>query len=276
MRIDAHQHFWDYRQETYGWISDEMPEIKRSFGPLDLKPLLEDEKIDACVSVQARQSLEENEYLLGLADKHDFIKGVVGWVDLCSDRVEEDLIRYKKDKKMKGFRHVLQDETDDQFMLQNSFVRGVKKSFEYGYTYDILIYERQLSTTIKFLEAFDDQPFVLDHIAKPLIKEVKTKNWERGIQQLAQYENLYCKISGMVTEASWKAWQYEDFLPFLDVVVESFGVDRLMFGSDWPVCLLGSEGYGEMKSIVDRYFEAYSKQDQAKIFGENASKFYSL
>ncbi|MEM6800783.1 MAG: amidohydrolase family protein [Bacteroidota bacterium] len=276
MRIDAHQHFWDYSQENYGWISDEMPEIKRSFGPSDLKPLLESEKIDGCISVQARQSLEENEYLLGLAEKHDFIKGVVGWVDLCSDRVEEDLLRYKSHRKMKGFRHVLQDEPHDNFMLQDSFIRGVKKSFEYGYTYDILIFERQLKPTIKFLESFDNQSFVLDHLAKPLIKEVKTHNWEAGIRQLAQYENLYCKISGMVTEADWKKWKYEDFLPFLDVVVESFGIDRIMFGSDWPVCLLGSEGYTEMKAIIDRYFEAYSEEDKAKVYGGNAVKFYSL
>ena len=276
MRIDAHQHFWNYSPDEYGWISDQMPEIRKSFGPLDLKPLLEEQSIDGCVSVQARQSLEENEYLLELAEKHEFIKGVVGWVDLRSDRVEEELARYRAFPKMKGFRHVLQDEPDHNFMLQDSFVRGVKKSFTYGYTYDILIFETQLPSAIRFLEQFDTQPFVLDHIAKPMISVGKTRNWEEGIRELAQYEQLYCKVSGMVTEAKLKQWTYEDFLPFLDVIVDAFGVDRIMFGSDWPVCLVGSENYGLMKGIVDRYFEAYKEEDKAKIFGGNAISFYKL
>ncbi|MEM8888439.1 MAG: amidohydrolase family protein [Bacteroidota bacterium] len=276
MRIDAHQHFWNYSPHAYGWISEDMPEIRRSFGPQDLKPLLEKQGIDGCVSVQARQSLEENEYLLGLAEKQEFIKGVVGWVDLRSDRVEEELERYRAFPKMKGFRHVLQDEPDHNFMLQDSFVRGVKKSFAYGYTYDILIFETQLPSTLRFLEHFDTQAFVLDHMAKPMISVGKTRNWEEGIRELAQYEQLYCKVSGMVTEAKLKQWTYEDFLPFLDVIVDAFGVDRIMFGSDWPVCLLGSENYGEMKGIVDRYFEAYTEEDQAKIFGGNAVSYYKL
>ncbi|MEL6250436.1 MAG: amidohydrolase family protein [Bacteroidota bacterium] len=276
MRIDAHQHFWNYSQDAYGWISNEMPEIRKSFGPDQLQPLLEENDLDACVSVQARQSIEENEYLLSLAGKYDFIKGVVGWVDLRSDKIEEDLKKYQVFPKMKGFRHVLQDEPDDNFMLQNAFVNGVKKSFEYGYTYDILIYETQLPSTVKFLEHFDSQAFVLDHIAKPMIKVGKTRNWEKGIRTLAQYKQLYCKISGMVTEAKLKQWKYEDFLPFLDIIVDTFGVDRIMFGSDWPVCLLGSESYGEMKGIIDRYFQNYTEEDRAKIFGGNAISFYKL
>ena len=276
MRIDAHQHFWNYSPDEYGWISEQMPEIRRSFGPQDLKPLLDEQAMDGCISVQARQRLEENEYLLGLAEKQEFIKGVVGWVNLRSDRVEEELEKYKAFPKMKGFRHVLQDEPDQNFMLQESFVRGVKKSFTYGYTYDILIYERQLHPTLKFLDHFDSQPFVLDHIAKPSMHIGRTRNWEAGIRKLAQYENLYCKVSGMVTEASWKKWKYEDFVPFLDFIVDAFGVDRIMFGSDWPVCLLGSESYAEMKGIVDRYFQGYKEADKAKIFGGNAISFYKL
>lgn len=276
MRVDSHQHFWNYSPTEYGWISHEMPEIRKSFGPEDLQTLLDEQGIDACVSVQARQSLEENDYLIGLAEKHEFIKGLVGWVDLRSEKVEEELERYKAFPKMKGFRHVLQDEPDDQFMLQDSFIRGVKKCFEYGYSYDILIFEKQLPATLKFLEYFDSQAFVLDHIAKPMMNGGPTKNWEAGIQELAQYEHLYCKISGMVTEADWKQWKYEDFLPFLDVIVDSFGIDRIMFGSDWPVCLLGSASYGETKGIVDHYFQGYTDEDKAKIFGGNAISYYKL
>jgi len=276
MRMDAHQHFWDYSPQAYGWISENMPEIRRTFSPNDLKPVLEKNNIGACISVQARQSIAENNYLLGLAEQHDFIKGVVGWVDFRSDQVDKSLESYMENPWMKGFRHVIQDEPDDEFIIQKDFIKGVKRCQQYGYTYDILIFEKHLSATAQFLEHFDGQAFVLDHIGKPLIGTVLTQNWEEGIRRIAQYKNLHCKVSGMVTEANWKKWRYEDFVPFLDIIVDAFGVDRIMFGSDWPVCLLGAEDYGQVLGIIERYFHSYSEEDQAKIFGLNARKFYNI
>lgn len=205
MRIDAHHHFWNYSPEEYGWISENMPEIRKSFSPEDLKPVLEKSQIDGCVSVQARQSLDENAYLLDLASKNDFIKGVVGWVDLRDEGVEKVLESYTGNPKMKGFRHVIQGEPDDNFIIQKDFIRGVKLCHSFGYTYDILIFEKHLKPTAKFLTHFDDQPFVLDHIAKPLIASVLTQNWENGIREVAQYRNLYAKFPEWLRKLTGKA-----------------------------------------------------------------------
>ena len=273
--IDAHQHFWKFDPVRDNWITDEMSVIQRDFFPNDLKPLLSKNKIQGCVAVQADQSEAENLFLLSLADQHDFIKGVVGWIDLQADHLEEMLEPYAEQKKLKGFRHVLQGEKQRDFMLRPAFVNGIRKLNHFGYTYDILIFPDQLKFTEELLKQFPNQPFVIDHIAKPYIKDKKIDEWERDMKVLAHYENVYCKISGMVTEADWKNWKHEDFKPYLDVVVESFGIKRIMYGSDWPVCLVAAS-YDKMFNIVKDYFSTFSSAEQTMFFGANAIRFYNL
>ena len=275
MRIDAHQHFWKYNEVRDSWITDDMSSIQRNFLPEDLQPVLRDNKIDGSIIVQSDQSKEENIFQLANALQHDFVKGVVGWIDLQTDYVDENLEYYKEFKKMKGFRHVLQGERQRDFMLRPNFKRGIGKLREFGYTYDILIFPDQLAYTIEFVKAFPDQPFVLDHIAKPYIKDKKIEGWKKDIQALASFENVYCKVSGMVTEAHWKNWTKDDFVPYLDVISESFGSTRLMYGSDWPVCLVAAS-YEQVIGLVKDYFSTFSSHEQDLIFGENAIRFYNL
>jgi len=275
MRIDAHQHFWKYNEVRDSWITDDMAVIQRNFLPEDLKPLLNDNKIDGSIIVQSDQSKEENIFQLANALQNEFVKGVVGWIDLQSDNVSENLEYYKEFKKLKGFRHVLQGERQRDFMLRPNFKRGIGKLREFGYTYDILIFPDQLEYTIQFVQAFPDQPFVLDHIAKPYIKDKQIDDWKKDIEKLASFENVYCKVSGMVTEAHWKNWTKEDFVPYLDVISESFGSPRLMYGSDWPVCLVAAS-YEQVIGLVNDYFSTFSPHEQDLIFGKNAIRFYNL
>lgn len=275
MRIDTHQHFWRYNPIEYGWIGDKMAGLKRDFLPDDLLPLLEKTSIDGTVAVQARQSLQETEWLLALAEANDSIKGIVGWVDLQSPTVSAELEAYAQRAKFKGVRHVLQDEPDDNFMLRPDYLRGLGMLTEFNLTYDILIYPKHLPVATEIVKRFPNQKFVLDHIAKPLIKDHVITPWERDIRELATFGNVYCKVSGMVTEASWDSWQSDDFRPYLDVVFDCFGPDRLMFGSDWPVCTL-SGTYEQVVSLVQTYIQPFSLEAQAKIFGDNAVRFYSL
>jgi len=274
-RIDAHQHFWKFDPVRDSWITDDMKVIQQDFFPGDLKPLLEAHKIGGCVAVQADQSETENLFLLSLADQHDFIKGVVGWIDLRANDIAQKLEQYAEQKKLKGFRHVLQGEKQRDFMLRPDFKKGISELKQLGYTYDILIFPDQLKFTEEFVKQFPDQPFVLDHLAKPYIKNKKIDEWKRGIKGLAQYENVYCKVSGMVTEADWKNWKREDFKPYLDVIVESFGMKRIMYGSDWPVCLVAAS-YGQMFNITKDYFSRFSQDEQDLFFGVNAIRFYNL
>jgi L-fuconolactonase len=275
MRIDAHQHFWKYNEDRDTWITDDMEVIQRNFLPEDLRPILSENKIDGSIIVQSDQSKEENIFQLANALQHDFVKGVVGWVDLQAENLHENLEYYKEFKKLKGFRHVLQGERQRDFMLRPNFKRGIGKLREFGYTYDILIFPDQLAYTIDFVKAFPDQPFVLDHIAKPYIKDKKIEGWKKDIETLAAFENVYCKVSGMVTEAHWKDWTKEDFLPYLDVISESFGATRLMYGSDWPVCLVAAS-YQEVFELANHYFSTFSSHEQELIFGNNAIRFYNL
>jgi L-fuconolactonase len=276
LSIDAHQHFWKFDPNRDAWITDEMKVIQRDFLPADLYPLLVNNGIDGCVAVQADQSEDETEYLLDHAAKYDFIKGVVGWIDLRHPDLEQRLNHYKKYPKLKGFRHVLQGETDRALMLKPSFKRGITELHKNGFTYDILIYPDQLGYTKEFVAAFPDQPFVLDHIAKPHIKHrYITDEWKDAIRAVAAYPNLYCKISGIVTEADWHNWKPEHFKVYLDAVVDAFGVDRIMYGSDWPVCLVAAS-YAQVISIVKEYFANFSPDEQAAFFGGNATKFYKL
>ena len=274
MRIDSHHHFWNYDPVKNAWIDERMKVIRNDYVPEVLEPVLKSANIDGCVSVQADQSEAETDFLLNFAEKNDFIKGVVGWVDLRADNIEDRLAHYSQYALLKGMRHIVQGEPDD-FMLGSEFQNGISHLHEYGLVYDILVFPTQLKASIALAEKFPDQPFVLDHIAKPYIKDKKIDGWAEEIRILAQNSNVQCKVSGMVTEADWSNWKEEDFIPYLDVVFEAFGVDRIMFGSDWPVCLVASE-YNRMMSIVENYISKYSEADKAKVMGGNAISFYSL
>jgi L-fuconolactonase len=274
-RIDSHQHFWKFDPVRDNWINDDMKIIQKDFLPADLQHILKENGFDGCVAVQSDQSEAENHFHFKNAEQFDFIKGIVGWIDLQSKTVEERLQYYTQFKKIKGFRHVLQGEPQRDLMLQPKFMNGVSLLSKYNFTYDILIFKDQLQYIPKFVSAFPDQPFVIDHIAKPDIRNANIDQWKKDISTLAQFENLYCKISGMVTEADWKNWKKEDFKPYMDVVVEAFGIDRIMFGSDWPVCLVAAS-YNEMLEIVEDYFSSFSKEEQQKFFGLNAIRFYNL
>lgn len=275
MRIDAHQHFWHYNPAEHVWMTDEMADLKRDFLPEDLKPLLERTGIDGTVAVQARQNLKETEWLLELADRYDFIKGVVGWVDLRSPEVKQQLEIYSQHPKLKGVRHVVHDEPDDRFMLREDFLRGLSLLREFDLTYDLLLFPKHLPIAVEVVKQFPDQKFVLDHIAKPFIRDHVLSPWDEDIRALAQFENVYCKVSGMVTEAVWKQWQIADFRPYLDVVFDCFGPDRLMFGSDWPVCTL-SATYEEVVHIVQDYLQQFPTEIQERVLGQNAVTFYNL
>jgi L-fuconolactonase len=275
-RIDSHQHFWEYDPSQYPWIQPGWP-IRKSFLPSDLKPLLDRCGFNACIAVQARQTLEETIWLLELAKKHSFISGVVGWVNLLVENekaVADQLERFDR-KKLVGVRHVVQDELDDRFMLRSDFQTGIRALQEYGLAYDLLVFPKQLPAAIQLARKFPEQPFVLDHIAKPPIESGVMAGWRDQIRELAKEPNVFCKLSGMVTEARWSQWAPADFRPYLDVVWEAFGEDRLMIGSDWPVCLLSAEYEGTMKLVTD-YLRPFPTATQAKILGANAARFYKL
>ena len=267
IRIDAHQHFWKYSSTEYSWISDKMETIKKDFLGVDLEPILKSNNIDGCVAVQARQSPNDNEFLIKQAKLNSFVKGIVGWVNLQDFDLPEKLDAYAEHDIIKGFRHAIQDEADPKFMLNMQFIDGVKILNLYDYTYDLLIHEKQMPTTIKFLENFTSQKFVLDHLGKPSIKDRLSNNWKDSIRSLAQYPELYCKISGMVTEASWSDWTADTFKRYLDIITDAFGPQRLMFGSDWPVCLLAANKYAQVLNIVEEYYKDFSKEEKNGIFG---------
>jgi L-fuconolactonase len=273
-RIDAHQHFWNYDPVEYGWMTDEMSLVKKNFLPVDLKPLLEQNGVDGTVLVQVTQSLEETRTLIKIAESNDFVKGVVGWVDFRDNNIRRRLESYKTYPKLKGFRHVLQTEVPD-FMLQPDFLNGISALRDFGFTYDILIYPKHLEAAVRFVKKFPGQRFVVDHLAKPCIKDKKIAEWETGIRLLASYPNVCCKISGMVTEADWKDWKQDEFTVYIDVIMDAFGINRVMFGSDWPMCLVAAS-YGDVLKIVSDYFSSFSADEQKLFFGENAINFYQL
>jgi L-fuconolactonase len=272
MRLDAHQHFWSYDAAQYPWIPPGSP-LHRSWLPADLAALQRPLGFDGSIAVQARQVIEESDWLLGLADQHETVKGVVGWVDLRSDRVEADLERLAQHPKFVGVRHVVQEEPDDAFMLGPDFQRGISKLAAYGLTYDILIFPKQLEAAIRLADNFPAQPFVLDHIAKPPIKDGTIEPWAKQLRRLAQLPNVHCKVSGMLTEADHQAWTPEQFRPYLDVVFEAFGPSRLMYGSDWPVCLFAGS-YEQSFRLVDAYAQGFTEAERAGLFGGNAAAFY--
>ena len=273
-RIDAHQHFWKFDPVRDSWIDESMQKIQRDFLPQDLFPLLQENQFSGCVAVQASQTEDETNFLVSLAAKNDFIKGVVGWVDLRGVTIEERLNHFSSNKIIKGFRHVVQGEFDD-FMLRKDFQNGISALKQFNFTYDILIFHRQLSAAIELVNQFQDQPFVIDHIAKPDIKSGDILSWKKGIQEISKAENVFCKISGMVTEADWKNWKTDDLKPYLDVIFENFSADKLMFGSDWPVLNVASD-YAEVVKTLEDYIAQLPVENQNKIWYENAISFYKL
>jgi L-fuconolactonase len=275
MKIDAHHHFWAYDPVQYGWISDEMRVLRRDFLPPDLKAEIAAAGVDGVVSVQARQSLAETRWLLELAGAHDFLRGVVGWVPLASPKVRDDLAAFAGNPKLKALRHVLQGEPDPEFMLRPDFNAGVEALREFGLTYDILIYERHLPQTLKFVDRHPGQAFVVDHIAKPRIRENVLSPWREHLRELARRPHVYCKLSGLVTEADFRAWTPEQLRPYMETVLEAFGPQRTMFGSDWPVCLAAC-AYTRWHAVVSEFLSRLSAAEQAHVWGGAATEAYRL
>jgi len=277
MKIDSHQHFWKYNPEEYGWIGEDMAVLAKDFLPEDLRPHLASDGITGTIVVQARQTLEESYWLLKLSDQNDFIKGVVGWVDLQGGNPAGQLEQFSRHPRFTGIRHVIHDEADDNFMLGESFLNGIGLLREYDLAYDILIFPKHLLNTIKFIEHFPEQRFVIDHLAKPFIKDQILSPWKEQIKHTAEFPNVYCKVSGMVTEADWAQWKVNDFYPYLDVIFEAFGPERLLLGSDWPVCQTAAD-YTQVINILDNYLteNIYSEADKEAVWSGNSISFYKL
>ena len=274
MRIDAHHHFWIYNQERDTWISEDMSVLKADFLPDDLHIEMKKNNIHGCVSVQAGQSEEETFFLNDLAQKHEWILGVVGWVDFLSTTVQERLEFFSSFEKIKGWRHIIQSEKKG-FMETPEFLRGIKNLSAFDFTFDLLLYPHQLKEAIELVRRFPEQKFVIDHMAKPRIKDGEIREWATGIQAMSEFPNVWCKVSGLVTEANWHQWQPQNFKPYLDKIVACFGTQRLIYGSDWPVCLLASS-YRTQLQLVEDYFSSFSSAERDSIFGRNAEKFYAL
>ena len=276
MKIDSHHHFWDYSSEQYGWINDEMSVLKQDFGPSQLLDHSASAGITGVVSVQARQTLEETTWLLDIAKSAEIVRGVVGWVPLRDANVRADIEKLSHDENLKGVRHVVQDEPDDAFILGKEFNEGVSVLKDYGLVYDILIFAKHLPNSIKFVDQHPDQRFVLDHIAKPTVKEAEfDSGWKANMLELAKRENVTCKFSGVVTEVRDEDWSNNTIRPYWDVALEAFGPNRLMYGSDWPVCLLRSS-YSRWFETVDRFASELTTQEQQSFWVDNATKAYSL
>src|SRR5271165_170689 len=274
VRIDSHQHFWRYNPAHHAWMTDSMHALRRDFLPDELMPLLKASAFDGCVTVQARQMIEETEWLLQLADENPFIKGVVGWADLQSPVLGMQLAKVAANPKLVGLRHVVQDEPDDLFMLRPDFLRGIGRLADHNLAYDLLLLPRHLPVAIDLVGRFPLQRFVLDHIGKPAISEGLVSPWIEDLGRLAGHPNVYCKLSGMVTEAAWKRWQPEDFHRYIDVVVEAFGTSRVMIGSDWPVCTLSGD-YTSTMAVVLEYVRRFPASVQEQILGGTCGRFYS-
>jgi L-fuconolactonase len=275
MNIDAHQHFWRFDPQRDTWMDETtMSRIRNDFMPEQLKPLLIQHNIQGCVAVQAEQSEQETSFLLNLAERFSFIKAVVGWVDISAPLLPERLAELKNYPKLAGFRHILQSESPE-FMLQSAFVEGLQCLGKWGFTYDLLVFPSHLEACNILLQKIDNQLVVIDHLAKPYLKTKEIDAWEKAIRRLAAYPNVYCKLSGLVTETYWNHWRMDEFEPYLQVVLAAFGPQRLMYGSDWPVCLLAAE-YGEQLSIITQFIQQLSADEQAAIMGGTAAHFYQL
>ena len=274
MRVDAHQHFWQYSNEEFGWISDPMASIRRDFAPADLHPLIQNVAIDATIAVQARQSLEETNWLLQLAAENNWIAGVVGWVSLVDPNVEPILEILAANPKLKGVRHVLQAEPVT-YMAREDFNVGISLLHRFSLVYDILVVENQLPASIDLVDRHPNQVFVLDHLAKPMIASHQLEPWRTNILELAKRPNVSCKISGMVTEADLIHWTKADLVPYVDTVLEAFGPSRILFGSDWPVCTVAAS-YGDWFALVQGFLGNLSSNERAQVLGGNAIQIYGL
>jgi len=274
MTIDSHVHFWKFNRTRDAWITDDMKVLHQDYLPEHLSLTLKRNEVDGVVAVQASQEEVETRFLCELAKTHPIIKGVVGWIDFQADNVQERLEHFSQYPEIKGYRHIVQGEPDD-FLLGEKFQLGIRALQPFNYTYDLLIYPRQLPSAIAFVEAFPDQRFVIDHCAKPVIRKKEIEDWASHMKTIAQNPNVYCKLSGLLTEATWKEWSAGDFYPYLDVVFNAFGTDRLMFGSDWPVMLL-SGMYVQWKSLIEKYMEKFPQEEKEKVLGDNATGFYNL
>ncbi len=274
MVIDSHVHFWKYSKKDYPWIDKTMEILQKNFLPSDIELTLKRNNVDGCVAVQADSSELEARFLAELAVTHPVVKGVVGWTDLKASDIEKRLENFAAYPVIKGIRHIVQSEPDD-FLYDKDFRRGVSLLDAAGYTYDVLIYPRQLKAAADFTNAFPGQAFIVDHCAKPNIKNKEISGWKEGIYELAANPDVSCKLSGLLTETEWKEWSPADFYPYLDVVFDAFGPERLLFGSDWPVMLL-SGMYVQWKSLLDKYMEQLLPEDKEKIFGLNAQRIYRL
>ena len=275
MVIDSHQHFWKYEPIKHDWIDNEMSVIRRDYTPSDLAKVYQENGINGCISVQADQTLEETDFLIDLASKNDFIKGIVGWVDLRAENIEEVLEKYSKHNIVKGFRHVVQVESDHNFLLRPNFLRGISVLEKYNFTYDILVFPHQLGAVLEFVKRFPKQKFVIDHIAKPYIKDGFFEGWAAQMKAISKQENVYCKMSGLITEADYNTWTSEQLNPYMDLILNVFGSNRIMFGSDWPVCLVAGN-YKQVKEITTNFIKKLCDSEQREIMGNNAINFYDI
>jgi L-fuconolactonase len=275
MRIDAHQHFWKYDSIRHGWIDDSMKKIRKDFLPKDLDKELAKNGINGSIAVQVDENEAENDFLLKLAEENEFIKGIVGWIDLKSPIAEERMLHWKKYNKMKGFRCIMQGKPDELYLKNDLFISKVKKLASYEFTYDLLVYHDQLPSLIRFVEKLPDNKMILDHLGKPDIKNREIKTWKENIRILAQHPGIYCKLSGLVTEANHNQWSYDDLKPYLEIASEAFGIDRICFGSDWPVCLVAAS-YSEVVGVIEKFSSQLNNEEKKKLFGTNTMKFYNL
>ena len=275
MIIDSHQHFWIYEKEKHAWIDDEMGNIRRDFLPPHLRPIYEEHGISSCIAVQADQTLKENDFLLDQARNHDFIKGIIGWVDLQSNRLNKDLEYYSEFPLIKGYRHVVQAESDPLFLLRKDFLNGITELQKRELVYEILVFPHQLPSVLEFVKLFPDITFVIDHIAKPYIKSGYFESWALLMKELGKIENVNCKISGLITEADYQSWKTEEILPYMNVVLESFGPQRILYGSDWPVCLVAGS-YGDVINLAKEFSKRLSEEEQVLFFFKNAERIYNL
>jgi len=276
MKMDAHQHFWNYTENAadFTWMTDDLDALKQNFMPDDLVSLLVKAGMEGSIAVQAREVRAETDFLLALAKNHESIKGVVGWLDLCAEDVEASIESYHENSALKGFRMLIHDRADVDFADSPSHLRGVSILNKYGFTYDLLLRTVHLPAALRLVHKIQNQPFVVDHIAKPAMDGSDWEPWKSGIEKISKYPNVMCKLSGLVTEGDWKNWQASDFVPYLDTVLEAFGADRLMIGSDWPVCTIATDYHSTM-NIVTQWAKQLTSEEQSLIMGGTCTQFYS-
>ena len=275
MIIDTHQHFWKYDKVQHAWIDDDMKEIRKDFLPEKLEQVFSKNDVSGCIAVHSDQKEAENDFLLDLAKKNEFIKGIIGWVDFRAENIEERLQYYSGKEKIKGFRHIVQGEPDHNFLLRKPFLRGIEALGAYDLCYEILVFPHQLGAVLEFIKKFPNQKFVIDHLAKPYIRDGFFDGWASMMREIALHENVHCKISGMVTEADYENWTYEQLKPYMQWVFKHFGSKRVMFGSDWPVCLVAAS-YAEVKGAAEIFMRQFSEEDQNNFWYKNAIDFYNI